>query len=186
MSDFTVRMDVRDVERCFDRLKERAPFAIARALNKTADSATARMIRFISADTGVKQKDLRGTTKRNRAIWSSQATPGNQTVKVYANTERIPLYDFGARQTRRGVTAKLGPSRKLYPSTFIATMPSGHRGAWKRTGSRRLPITELHGPSIAHVWQKHALEAWQHVQERLPISLQHEIRFALSQGGVRE
>jgi hypothetical protein len=179
VSSFTVQLNTRDVDRAVDLLKERAPYAIVRALNRAAASATVAMIRVISQDTGIKQSDLKGTTRRNRAIWSSQAAPGREAVTVFANTTRIPLYDFQARQTKRGVTARLGLRRRTYPSTFIAKMPSGHPGAWKRTGKKRLPIVELHGPSIAHVWDKHAAVGQARAGEQLMKNLNSEFRFAM-------
>ncbi len=56
----------------------------------------------------------------------------------------------GTRQTKRGVTYRISKlaGRKRIESGFIAVMPSGHRGAFSRSDSTRLPIGEAKGPSI--------------------------------------
>jgi hypothetical protein len=53
----------------------------------------------------------------------------------------IEAKNLGAlRQTAAGATA----GKHLFPKTFIATMPkSGHRGVFKRTTNKRLPIKKI-------------------------------------------
>ena len=208
MAGFTLKLNTVLMERATKRLKERAPQAVARALNRAAASAVTAMIRAISQDTGIKQADLRGTTKRNRAIWASDAVPGRLTATVYAATERIPLMDFNARTTKRGVTARVQGGRQLYPGLFIATMGSGHTGVFGRAKAKeqstavmrarsidallrgafrsglvdRLPIVERRGPSIAHVWYKHAQIGRDRAKQQLLKNLASEFRFAMSKG----
>ena len=197
-ASFTVTLNTKATEKAFARLKDRAPLAIARALNRSAASATTAMIRAISEDTGIKQKDLRGTTKRNRAIWSSEARPDRLVCTVYASVSRIPLMDFNARGPQpsrgkgRGVTAGLRGGAKRYPYAFIAGMRSGHVGVFSRRsafGERKsrgawspnLPIYELRGPSIYHVWKRHAAVGTQRAHEQLLKNLRSEFRFVMGQ-----
>lgn len=182
MISVSVQVDTKDVERATEQLGKRAPYAIARALNRAGESGVTAGVRAVSQDTGIKQGDLKGTSKRNQRIWSRRATPGDLVMTVYADVARIPLYDFQARQTKRGATAKLGPSRKLYPHRFIATMPSGHPGVWMREGKRRLPIIELHGPSVALVWKKKEPVVIERVREQLAKSMVHEIAYEMRKG----
>jgi hypothetical protein len=202
-ASFALTLNTKATEVALRRLKDRAPSCIARAMNRAVKSATTLMIRTISQDTGVKQKDLRGTTKRNRAIWSSEAAPGRQSARVYASTERIPLIDFNARGPRpsrgkgRGVTAGLRGGAKRYPHAFIAAFGSGHvavmtrlkgvptyrgekRESWWK-GRPELPIDELHGPSIYHVWMRYQQLGADRAREQLLKNLRHEFRFAMGQ-----
>ncbi len=58
----------------------------------------------------------------------------------------IPLMDFSARQTSKGVTASPWGQRRLFKSTFVLTRIGGH--VFRRTGADRLPIEKLWGPAV--------------------------------------
>ena len=88
-----------------------------------------------------------------------------------------------SRGRGRGVTAKVGPSRTRYPHAFLAQMRSGHLGVFQRVGRTRLPIRELRGPSIAHVFGKYVAVGIARGEEQLKKNLQSEFRFALRQTG---
>jgi hypothetical protein len=57
----------------------------------------------------------------------------------------------------------------------------GHRGVFARKGSKRLPIVELKGPSLPHVFVKHGAVGIERAQEQFVKELQHEVDFALHQ-----
>jgi hypothetical protein len=171
---FTVRFNVTQGTRNLEGLTAKAPQAIARALNRSIDSAKTVMVREVSQDLKLKSGDV-----RNR-ILVNDATATHHVAQLRASARRIPLIDFGARQTQRGVTAKLSGGRTRYPHAFIATVGSGrHTGVFQRKGNPRLPIRELFGPSIARVFLKHVDVGLARGQEQLVKNLQSEIRFAL-------
>lgn len=234
-------LNTKDTERAIRRLKERAPQAIVRALNRSIASAATVAIRIISADTGIKQADLKGTSPRNTRISTRQATATVHKASLVASAKPIPLIDYGAkgpypsRGKGRGVTAKLRGGARRYPYAFIAEVGKGkHRGVFQRgatldaisaytgrvalktsltkpgkrssragrerdafgrfirvtsaaKGDRKshgawsfnLPIYELHGPSIAYVFERKAAgPALARGQEQLVKNLAHEFRFA--------
>lgn len=84
-----------------------------------------------------------------------RAKPGNPRVAVEVRkTARIPLRDFGARQTKKGVTYKISKTtgRKLIAGAFQGPKPGAMKASWKgnvfkRVGKSRLPIVKLYGPS---------------------------------------
>ena len=103
-----------------------------------------------------------GTQKLVGAAYFSQSCDGaqgrgNSEAVVFARGKRIPIMAMKAKQTRKGVTYRSQGKRKLIPSAFIATMPSGHRSVYKRKGKPRLPIAKLYGPSIPKVFVKDAV-----------------------------
>ena len=53
----------------------------------------------------------------------------------------IPLAEFHARQTRRGVSAAPWGQRRVFPHTFIVEQLGGP--VFKREGNARLPIRKL-------------------------------------------
>lgn len=169
-----VRLDASQFNLAVARLKDRAPRAIARALNRAAVSTRTAMVRAVARDIGLPVGTVREATRTENAI------PTNLTARVIARGSRIPLIDFRARQTKSGVSARLAGGAGKYPHAFIATMRSGHRGVFRRSGPRRLPITELHGPSIVHVFNKHREAGIEAGEASLVKNLTHELRFALT------
>lgn len=69
-------------------------------------------------------------------------TAKGSPLTLYKSSDKPPV------QTKRGVRASAWGQRKVYRGTFLAQMPSGHKGIFKRRMSSRLPIAELWGPSI--------------------------------------
>ncbi len=161
-----------------------------RALHRHAEVALAREV---ATDMGLKV----GVVKN--AIRVETATVNRLTATVIAKGAKIPLIDFSARGPTpsrgrgRGVSSSL-PSGRL-PHAFIATMPGGHKGVFMRVpGGQRhgpaphrsqLPIRELFGPSIAHVFQKHVLLGEERRQASLTKNVQHEIQFALDKAAKK-
>jgi hypothetical protein len=88
------------------------------------------------------------------------------------------------------VTASIGGARKTYPGAFIMTVGTGgHRGIFQRVGagsrmsrgawSKNLPIIELKGPSLPHVFNKQSQVAIDRFNEQFPKELEREVSFAL-------
>lgn len=184
------------VERTVARLRAVAPQRIARALSRGAGSARTFMAREVSRDMGLKVSVVRDE------IRLEEPNPEALTARLIVKGKRIPLIDFNARGPEpsrgrgRGVTARIGGSSKRYPHAFIATMRSGHRGVFTRvTGARRrgpaparsqLPIVELRGPSLPHVFSKYLSLGVARGQEQIIKNLEHELKFALQESSTSQ
>lgn len=183
----TLHFDVRDAIRGLKALRTRAPYAVARAINKSAMSARTEAAREISADIGLRVGLVRGEISVDRA------TPERAIATIGVRGRRIPLIEFGARGKEpsrgrgRGVTYRMRGVRMRLPHAFIAQMRSGHRGVFKRTRTKRLPIVELHGPSLARVFAKDAIvkAVRARYEEAMTKNLPHEIEFELRRLGAR-
>lgn len=172
----TVRLDMTKAKAALGYLKTMAKPRLARALNRSRDSAKTFMVRALADDMGLQQKDLRPS------VLTKDAVPQRLVATMSASLKRLPLIRFGAVQLKRaGVRARIGSNRKTYPGAFIATMPSGHRGVFQRRDKARLPIDEKHGPSIGHVFDKHAPAAAARATEQLTKNVQTEVRYLLRQ-----
>lgn len=179
-------MPAREIELIFDegqldrmrRLLRDVPrgerTAIYRTVDRIAHLAQTRIIRMVTARMNIKRRDLvaRNIELRTRAAndWVS--------AMLRVTGRRIPLKDFRARQTRKGVSyAILRGQRKTLVAGFLQTMSSGHEAVFQRSGpprishrtaSRtnrrrgriggmgfltrpRLPISERYGPSVPAV-----------------------------------
>lgn len=172
-----IKLHVRQPRLNLQRLRERSPRAISRALNRSIASGRTFMAREIAKDMGLKVSTVRD---RIRLV---EARPGQESARLEASLKRIPLIDFGARGPEpsrgrgKGVTARTRAKR--YPNAFIATMHSGHRGVFRRVVTKRLPIVELFERSIGYVFNKFKPAGMRRAVEQLQKNLQHEFRFAL-------
>jgi hypothetical protein len=170
------------------------PRATVRAMNRGLASGRTVMVRAIAQDTGLKSAPVRD------ALVYREATLSNPEARLAASLKRIPLIDFGARGPEpsrgkgRGVTYRLGGSRNRVENAFIATMPTGHRGVFVRVpGANRrgpkpyrsqLPIRELKGPSLGHVFIKHQQEAVARVIEMFQKNFGHELAYAAGEASA--
>jgi len=147
--------------------------ATVRALNRTATSVRAEASRQINSRYRIKiaaiKKQLR-IKKADRFV---------QVAEIIASGRRIPLIEFAARQTRKGVTVRVTSTRKLVRHAFIATMPSGHRGVFARKGERRLPIQQLFAMSLPQAFtQRYVVAAMKRVgRERFRVEFDRELKF---------
>ncbi|WP_080436323.1 hypothetical protein [Burkholderia ubonensis] len=93
-----------------------------------------------------------------KTLSATRATPARLIAALTATGRPIPLINYGARQTTKGVTVRVKNGSKTLRHAFIATMASGHIGVFERvgTGHKRvtrngraywsgLPIRELYG-----------------------------------------
>jgi Prophage minor tail protein Z (GPZ) len=161
------------------------PQATVRALNKTLDQATVQLARQVrDVGYGLKVSDIK------KALRKVRASTGNMRATIKASGKPLPLINYSARQTSKGVSVNVLNGRKVIASAFIATMPSGHRGVFvreptaihKKVGSgskaswHALPIRELYGPSVPDaVGNEKVKQALQQlITDRFPSILQHE------------
>ncbi len=163
------------IVRAIDGLKDGTPRAAVRALNRGIASARTSETQSIATDMGLKSKDVRA------ALTMKNASQSYMSASLSADMKRTPLIAFGAqgpvpsRGKGRGVTYKLNGGKSTIPNAFIASMESGHRGVFARSGKKRLPIRELFGPSIGHVFIKYRPEAIDRGQEAFMKSFDHEL-----------
>lgn len=143
VADVRITVDDRAVRRYLASVERGvAKTATLRAINDTARRAHTESVREVAKRMGVVQKRVR------KDLTLSRATRARLVAVITAKGRPLPLIGFRARQLRRGVKARAWGQQRLYPHTFIATMPSGHRGVFVRVGRGRLPIRELWGPAV--------------------------------------
>lgn len=180
MASESVQFDTRGWIEAFDRMGRAGQVANARALNRTITSIRAALVPDVAADIGVKQSTAREQFRID------SARPDHLVARLTVSGKRIPLIDLQARGPEpskgkgRGVTAMSRGGRKRYPNAFIATMRAGHKGVFQRTRTSRLPIRELFGPSLPHVFAKYLPKGLAMAEEVLVKNLEHELEFALS------
>jgi hypothetical protein len=182
---FTLTFNVRDMVTGLDELSTTAVrVGVRRALTRTLASAKVAMSRAVASDAGLKVGYVKD--QMSVRVVETAASQGDFVGQLSISGKRIPLIEFSAKgpepsNGKGRVSARVGGVRKVYRGAFITTMPTGHRGVFARKGSKRLPIVELKGPSLPHVFVKHGAVGIERAQEQFVKELQHEVDFALHQ-----
>lgn len=126
MFNIEVNENIERIIHKIDANKAKIELAAVRALNKTALWLKSQAVREISEEKQIRLKVIR---KRLRIIKARKST-----LKVLI---RAYLYDINIKQ------AKI---RIAFNDAFMATMPRGYRGIFKRVGRTALPIEEVKLP----------------------------------------
>ena len=161
-----------------DRLHNRTPDALRRALNHTGDKARTAVKSALGKQIGAPQAAL----VKYGGFRSVRANFARLDYQIVADGGPIPLKHFRARQTKKGVTAAPWNNRKLYKSAFIVDRLGGH--AFWRTGKKRLPIERIAGPNVPkELLKDQSLAAFHAASQALPGRVAHEIK-AITNGIV--
>lgn len=129
MFNIEVNENIERIIHNIDANKAKIELAAVRALNKTALWLKSQAVREISEEKQIRLKVIR---KRLRIIKARKST-----LKVLI---RAYLYDVRMRNIKQ---AKI---RTAFNDAFMATMPRGYRGIFKRVGRTALPIQEVKLP----------------------------------------
>ena len=151
--------------------KQHSITASVRALNKTALWLRTQATRQISSEKRLPQKLIR---ERLRVL---KASKRDLKARVLANFMGIKAAKVGTpRQTRRGAKVK----SYEFQGAFVATMPGGHTGIFKRKGKTRLPIRELYVPLEPESLK--AIESFldSRIKQRFETIFRHELNFLMS------
>jgi hypothetical protein len=167
-----------DYDQALQELGRRAPAAIARAQNRAIAAGRTQLGRDVRAD----MKGVKASTIRERLI-ATNANKANPIARLRADARRVPLIEFGARgpyPSRGRGSVRAGGKR--YQGAFIMEKRrGGGRGVFARTGGPRLPVVELHGPSIYQSAKNHLGPAKDRATEVFQTRLAHEIQHELRQ-----
>jgi hypothetical protein len=183
MMSLTVDFNADDAIKAMQLAPGRTERATVRALNRALTSGRAEMARRVAKGMGMKVGDAK------EAIFTRQASAGKLSVSLVASKKRRPLYDFKAKQTGRGVSfVGAGGARQVVPGAFMTGVQTGHAGSahsgvFMRRGKARLPIRELYGVSIGHVFEQHREAVTQVMREVFEKNLAHELEFANTERG---
>lgn len=165
----TVEVDSKKVSAALESAPGKTGLALLRALKRGTKAAGTAANRVVAKDMGLKVGDVR------KRIRLKAPTAQTLTGELMASLKRIPTINFGARGTARGVTYRGKGGRSLIPHAFIATMPGGHAGAFKRKTRQRLPIRQLYGPSVGRVFDNHAEDIMARGEEVVMAELDRQI-----------
>lgn len=200
MFSVDVKFDVKKLTSKLTAIERKViPAATNSALNKVATTARNESAEIITKRMG-KAKGLSAAGFK-RLVKIKRSTRKTLVATISVKGRHIPLIAFKARKAKGGVIATAWGKRKLYKGAFIAKVPSGHKGVFKRTGARRgdikqvkkganvgqryrpqLSIGELFGPSVSSVFKDVEVATVMRdvVKVKFPKVFEKELKFRLS------
>lgn len=132
MSDLIeIKLDERklnQIEAMFRGIPSQLPKIVSRAINRTIAPAKTEISQGIRQEVNLKAADI----KDNIAM--TKATYERWIATIGLSHSLIPILDFGAKQTAKGVSFKVykKSGSKLIKHAFITGMRNGHKGVFRR------------------------------------------------------
>jgi hypothetical protein len=155
---------------------------IATAINKVSKKTRLDMGKEVREHINIKKAE----SEKPISV-SLSATPENlQAVVRLKKTPRLGLRHFGAKQNKKGVTARIGAKGKsfLNKGAFQGPRPGVMKTSWRgnvfrRVGKSRLPIIQIRGVSAYGAYVKNNLAGPQAeaVSAQLVYEIERRINF---------
>lgn len=191
---------IRHLRGASDAVKERV---LRRAIGAVGTKAFNMTKKSVAKEMGTTVRTIAGKGKHARLILVKPRRFGGMTdwtTSIIGTGKPLPLASFkGGRQRKGGVSIAAWGKRKIYPHSFYATMPTGHRGVFVRKSGattqnvggsdsqgrpRRsaLPIKELFGPSVPRTLAMpvFASAVQKIVKAEMPRQINRALQFELS------
>ncbi len=194
-----VTCDTKGARDYLRRLEQRdIPRVVGRTLDRTAKSVRTFVSRSMRERVNLPKAvvDKAITHRRSGEIQNIRALDlGRAWFEIRVSGKPVPLRDFGAKQTARGVSFKVSKkgSRKTYTrkgrSAFIVTRIGGHvfvRTGPNPKGANQAPIKKVYGPSLPQFFatKRQRDQAIARAQEVWGAELTRNARFALQRRGL--
>lgn len=104
-----------------------------------------------------------------------RATRSALRYQLEARGEETNLNLFGAKQGKRGVSARPWAARRVFKSSFIVPAYGGR--VFIRTSDERGPIRPLFGPNLAREMMRHpTIHYWREAGGLIEARLIHELK----------
>lgn len=120
--------------------------AFSRAINHEGKKAHTIVKKVLAKETSIKRSEIA------KAVVYIRAGDNSLRAIIRGSGSEIPLRDFGARQFKYGVAARVWGTRQRFPGAFIVKSLGENvfknTGGWNQKAKRFNAIEKLYGPSI--------------------------------------
>ncbi|WP_444891770.1 phage tail protein (plasmid) [Microbulbifer sp. TRSA001] len=158
------------------------------AVNKTLRSVNAYSVKEISAETSIKQKDIRKDHKLSLSRKKDLSGVINaresraRNLASFVRPSQRKVNHFNARNSRgkykkEGVRAKAWGKTKTYKHTFIGKSPQGNLLVFARKGPERAPLKSIKGPSPREVFNSRRLRRGMKRKAKARLSIEMDRSF---------
>lgn len=107
MIGINIKFDLSPWIDTFEKARSQMPVAVSRALNRTGDMVATAVGRELASETGMHVHDVRDNMEQDRS------TPGDLTYTITIHGGYTSLAEFDPRQTREGISARVGASQDV-------------------------------------------------------------------------
>ena len=150
--------------------------AMVTALNKVGAEVVTQAKRELKDATGLKAGVVAKKIKKDKA------RRGDETYSIHIKSRYLNVIEFGARQTKRGVSAKVWGKRKIYRGAFIGSgRNSGKQLVFKQAKDNPKRAEALHGASLPREFHRQDMEKIfkKKIKTRFPILFKRAVEFQM-------
>ena len=156
--------------------------AMVTALNKVGAEVVTQAKRELKDATGLKAGVV------GKKIKKDKARNGDETYSIHIKSRYLNVIEFGARQTKKGVSAKVWGKRKVYRGAFIGSgRNSGKQLVFKKRKNAPKRIEALHGASLPREFERQDMAKIfnKKIKTRFPILFKRAMDFHLMKAQLR-
>ena len=156
--------------------------ALVTSLNKIGAEVFTQAQRELKDATGLKVGVVAKGLKKDKARRNDKT----YTIKIKSRYKNV--IEFGARQTKKGVSAKVWGKRKVYRGTFIGSgRNSGKQLVFKKRKNAPKRIEALHGASLLREFERQDMAKLfnKKIKTRFPILFKRALDFHLMKAQSR-
>jgi hypothetical protein len=149
--------------------------ALVTSLNKVGAEVVTQAKRELKDATGLKAGVV------GKKIKKDKARKGDETYSIHIKSRYLNAIEFGARQTKKGVSAKIWGKRKIYRGAFIGSgRNSGKQLVFKKS-KRQNGIEAVHGASLPREFERQGMAKIfnKKIKTRFPILFKRALDFHL-------
>ena len=117
-----------------------------------------------------------------KKINKDKARKGYETYAILIKSRYLNAIEFGARQTKKGVSAKIWGKRKIYRGAFIVSRRnSGKQLVFKKSNRNPKRIQAVHGASLPREFERQGMAKTfnKKIKQRFPILFKRALDFHL-------
>jgi len=150
--------------------------AMVTALNKVGAEVFTQAKRELKDATGLKVGVVAKGMKKDKA------RRNDNTYSIFIKSRYKNVIEFGARQTKKGVSAKVWGKRRIYRGAFIGGgRNSGKRLVFKKLKDNPKRVEALHGASLPREFYRKDMEKIfnKKIKNRFPILFKRAVEFQM-------
>lgn len=173
----------KQIDDALKRIEKKITEAKIKAINVIAQEVQQQSIDLVAQNIGIDRNLIsdRGVRAKIASIRLIKAIKRNPKASIKVSGKRLPLIDQGGQWRKSNSGASYigrGGVRTVVPGSFIATMPTGHSGIYKRKTKKHLPIKELFGTSVPKVFSQVVIQTQliNHIRNNLPSEMRRQMR----------
>jgi|ETN07SMinimDraft_1059922.scaffolds.fasta_scaffold96923_3 hypothetical protein len=156
--------------------------ALVTSLNKIGAEVVTQAKRELKDATGLKAGVV------GKKIKKDKARKGDETYSIYIKSRYLNAIEFGARQTKKGVSAKIWNIRKNYKGAFIGSgRNSGKQLVFGKSKKKKNKLKALHGASLPREFHREDMAKIfnMKIKKRFPILFKRALEFHLMKAQSR-